>query len=193
MSSDALDARHALEEDMARHESRFAGEVHASRNQMLAAEALEQLERSRAEQVAQPSVAAPEQAPIEHIVQKREINGQRYALDVAPDKTPMYRTSTEFERNVLKHAMPRVDLLLTKRDEGPLGTPSWRTKTLAALYFKIKSHEAFTSGKTAEADIFERAFQQDLYELLEASNQPFGDWRKQKPLQDPDSPLIVAP
>ncbi len=189
MSSDALDARHALEADMARHESRFAGEVHASRNQALAADALLQLERERAER---PAVVAPEPtpAPIEHVVHEREINGQRYKLDVAPDKTPMYRTASEFEHQVLRHAMPRIDLLLTKRDEGILGTPSWRMRTLAALYFKVKSHEAFTSGDAGQADVFERAFQQDLYELLESSNQSFGDWRKSIPVTES---LIVAP
>ncbi len=188
MPSADHDARDGLERDMANHEARFNGEVHASRNQVLAAEALQQLDRERAET---PQVIAPEplaHAPIEPTVTSHELNGQRYKVDVAPDKTPMYRTATEFEHHVLRHAQPRIDMLLTKQDEGPFGTPSWRVRTIAALYFKIKSHEAFTSGKADEADVYERCFQQDLYELLEASNQPFGDWRKSVPAK----PLIIT-
>lgn len=183
-----LEDRDALLADMANHERRFNGEVHASRNLALASETFQQLDRERAETPKAFVPEPPSQPPIEHTVQHREINGQRYKLDVAPDKTPMYRSASDFEHNVLRHAQPRIDMLLTKQDEGPFGTPSWRTRTIAALYFKIKSHEAFTSGKAAEADIFERAFQQDLYELLEASNQTFGDWRKSAP----SGPLIIT-
>lgn len=184
-----MEARDLLESDMARHQTRFSGEVTASSNQALAADALQQLDRERAESLPPPpSSEVSGSAPIEHVVTERELNGQKYKIDVDVDKTPMYRTATEFEHHVLRHAQPRINLLLTKQDEGPFGTPSWRIRTMAALYFKIKSHEAFTSGKTDEADIYDRAFQQDLYELLEASNQPFGDWRKSVPAK----PLIIT-
>ena len=169
------ETRDLIEADMASHEARFGGEVHASRNQMLAAEALRELDRQRAES----PVIAPEPATQpDRLTVKRELNGHTYTIDKAPDKTPLYRSATDFEANVLKHAMPRVKLLLSKQDEGPFGTPSWRTRAMAAFYFKIKSHEAATSNRTDEADLYERIYQQDLYELLEASNQPFGDWRK---------------
>jgi hypothetical protein len=72
-------------------------------------------------------------------------------------------------------------MLMTKRDTGPLGQPSWQTKTLAAMYWKVKSLEAIKGGKPDEATVYERAFQQDLTELLEASNASFGDWRKDAP------------
>ena len=174
-----LEARDLLEADMFRHETRFNGEVHASRNQALAAEALRELDRQRA--VSPPSVAPEPVAQPDRFTQRRELNGHKYTLDKAPDTTPMYRAASDFEANVLRHAMPRIKRLLTERDSGPLGTPSWRVRVLAACYFKIKAHEAATSGRPGESDIFERAYQQDLYELLEASNQPFGDWRKSAP------------
>lgn len=184
--SNPLETRDALEADMAAHERRFNGEVHASRNQSLAAEAVEQLERQRAE--SQPAVAPSTPAQPERFDHRRELNGHVYRVQKEPDKTPMFRSATDFEANVLRHALPRVQLLLTKQDRGPFNTPSWRERALAAFYFKTKSHEAATSGRHSEADIFERAYQQDLYELLEASNQPFGDWRKSAP----EKPLIVV-
>lgn len=174
-----LDTRDAIEADMAAHERRFAGEVHASRNEALAAEALRELDKQRA--IEKPVAPVEQPPPPEFVSYKRELNGHSYVVDKAPDVTPMYRTATDFERNVLAHAMPRVQLLLSKQDSGPFGTPSWRTKALAAFYFKIKSHEAATSNRPDEADLYERIYQQDLYELLESSNQPFGDWRKDAP------------
>jgi len=183
------DTRDALEADMAAHERRFNGEVHAARNQTLAAEAVEQLERMKAE-TAQTPAPAPVAQP-ERFTERREINGHVYTLDKAPDTTPMFRSATDFERNVLRHALPRVQLLLSKPESGPLGTPSWRMRALAAFYFKTKSHEAATSNRPDEADLFERIYQQDLYELLEASNQPFGDWRK-TPEQRPEQGLVIG-
>lgn len=182
------DTRDAIEADMAAHQRRFSGEVTASKNESLAADALRELDRVKAES---PAVAPAEPiAQPERFTQKRELNGHTYTIDKAPDKTPMYRSATDFEANVLKHAMPRVKLLLSKQDEGPFGTPSWRTRAMAAFYFKIKSHEAATSHKTDEADLYERIYQQDLYELLEASNQPFGDWRK-APTPEPKITIAV--
>jgi len=175
------DARDLLEQDMARHEREHgAGEVHALRNQTLAAEALamaDQMYAEPARQVSAPPVVVTDS------VERRELNGHTYVIDrsVNVNEDVAFRRTTEFEKNVLAHAQPRIQLLLSKQDEGPFGTPSWRTKTLAALYFKIKSLEATQSGRPGEAAAFDRAFQQDLYELLEASNQPFGDWRKSAP------------
>jgi hypothetical protein len=183
-----LDARDLIEQDMAVHEARYGagGEVHALRNQSLAAQALEQLDRETARAVPVPPPVVPV-AP-EREVQTRTVNGVTYTLDKAPSEANMYRSATAFEANVMKHAMPRVELLLSKYESGPLGTPSWNQRTLAALYFKIKAIEALKQNKASEADVFERAYQQDLYELLEASNASFGDWRKAAPA----APLIIG-
>jgi hypothetical protein len=178
-------ARDLLEQDMARHEREVNGtEVHAARNATLAAEALAIAERMRES----TPVAHAETSSPQTFTQRRELNGHTYVIDKAGSSVDVaFRTTTEFERNVLKHAQPRIALLLSKPDEGPLGQPSWRTRTMAALYFKIKAAEAIQSGKPDETRVYEMSFQQDLYELLESSNQTFGDWRKGAPQK-----LIIA-
>lgn len=173
-----LEARDLIESDMASHE-RKRGEVHADRNQALAADALRQLDRERSESKAAP-VLEPVVPPPEPVKQTKVVDGREYTLGVDGNVCG-FRNPTEFEHSVLAHAQPRIDLLMTKRDEGPLGQPSWRTRTLAAMYFKVKAIEAIKGGLPDEAKIYERAFQQDLYELLEASNASFGDWRKDSP------------
>jgi hypothetical protein len=172
---------------MASHETRFNGEVHASRNQALAAEALRDLDKQRSVAVAAP--APIDEPKPEYFADRREVNGHVYTLDKAPDDKPMFRTATDFERNVMRHALPRVQLLLSKFESGPFGTPSWRMRALAAFYFKTKSLEAAHSNKQTEAELYERIYQQDLYDLLEASNQPFGDWRKSS---EPGPKIVVA-
>ena len=167
----------ALQADMRNHQVRFAPEVTADANKKLAVETIERLEKQDAD--AKPGLApAPQSTP--QLNEKRTVDGRDYTLDVAPDR-PMYRTATQFERDVLTHAQPRIALLMSKRDTGPLGSPSWQTRTLSAMYFKVKSLEAIKSGRTDLAEYYEQAFQLDLSELLEASCQPFGDWRKDAP------------
>lgn len=183
---DYLAGLEGLQEDMANHQRRFSGsgEVTASANQALAAATMERLEKQDADHAVARSMSAPSQP--ERMVQRRSIDGREYTIDKAP-AGQMYRTASEFESQVMAHAEPRIRLLLSKLDTGPFATPSWREKTLAAMYFKVKSLEAIKSGMPDEANVYERAFQQDLYELLESSNQSFGDWRKDVP-----SKLIVG-
>lgn len=169
-----------LQADMARHQRRYAGvEVTAEANRKLAQETIERLEKQDAEAKPKPPPAAPEQPT--HATQKHEIDGKVYTLDKAPDKTPMFRTATQFEHDVMRHAMPRLELLLTKMDSGPLGSPSWRDRTLAAMYFKVKSLEAIASKQIDIGTYYEQAYQLDLQELLDASSAAFGDWRKDAP------------
>lgn len=169
----------ALQADMARHQRRFASDVTAGENQKLAIATIERLEKEHAdEKPAAPPPATVAQPPQQ---MKRDIDGKKYTVDVAPDNCRMFRTATEFEQQVLVHAQPRIELLLGKFDRGPLGTPSWREKTLAAMYFKVKSLEAQASGEHDLARNYELAFQLDLQDLLESSNVSFGDWKKDKP------------
>jgi hypothetical protein len=169
----------ALQGDMARHQRRFAPEVTATENQKLAVETIERLEKQDAE--APPLRAGGQtQPPLPPVTEKREVDGRAYTLDRAPDRG-MYRTASEFEAQVMVHAQPRIELLMSKPESGPLGTPSWQMRTLAAMYFKVKSLEAGKSGRTDLAEYYEQAFQLDLSELLEASNASFGDWRKDAP------------
>lgn len=166
----------ALQEDMARHQRRFAPEVTADANQKLAAATIERLEKEDAESKPAPPPHLPPTPPPS--VTKREIDGRKYTVDVAPDTQKLYRTATEFEQQVLKHAQPRIEMLLGKPESGPLGSPSWRERTLAAMYFKVKSLEARAAHQHDLARNYELAFQLDLQELLDASSQAFGDWKK---------------
>ena len=174
-----------LQADMRRHQERFASEVTATANQALAVAAIERIEKQDAERKIAPPLAPLASVPDQE-VQTKEIDGRTYTLDKAPD-VPMYRSASEFETQVLAHAQPRLEMLLTKQDTGPFGTPSWRDKTLAAMYFKVKSLEAAKAMRTDLAEYYEQAYQLDLSELLEASNQPFGDWRK-----SPERKLILT-
>ena len=187
MSDDLLSVRDSIEADMAAHEARH-GEVHASRNQSLAATALEEYERTvAAAPPTKPEVAGS--APIVPTVEKREIDGNKYVItrDTETTNKRMFRTASEFESQVLKHALPRLELLMSKKESGPLGSPSWHVRTKAALYFKVKSLEAKAAGQPDLMEYYERAYQLDLEELLESSNQAFGDWRK-----SPEKKIVVS-
>ena len=189
MSETAPDYREGVEglqSDMARHQRRFASEVTATANQALAVATIERIEKQDAERESPTPLAATTPSVPDQEVQTKEIDGKTYTLDKAPDR-PMYRTASQFEADVLAHAQPRLALLLSKQDTGPFGTPSWRDKTMAAMYFKVKSLEAIKTKRTDLAEYYEQAYQLDLAELLEASNQPFGDWRK-----DPERKLILT-
>ena len=187
MQDSPIEIRDSIEADMAGHEAR-TGEVHAARNQLMAAEALEQWERSQSDAKAPPppsSDASVGSLPIERTVEKRTTENGTYTVTREVD-AQMFRSASDFETQVMIRARPRIDLLMSKEDSGPLGTPSWRAKTLAAMYFKVKSLEAKKAGQLDLETYYERAYQLDLEELLESSNQIFGDWRKL-----PEKPLVV--
>jgi hypothetical protein len=168
-----------LQADMAEHQRRYVGEVTASKNQSLAREAIERIERQDRESAATAPEARP-QAPLV-TSERREVDGRTYIMDREPDRTPMFRSASEFEQQVLQRAEPRIQRLMSEDDSGPLGSPSWRARTLAAMYFKVKSIEHRRAGHLDLAEYCERAFQLDLENLLEQSNASFGDWRKDAP------------
>lgn len=178
-----------LQADMAKHQRMFnGGNVTSEANQKLAIETVQRLERQHAEEALRPAAAPPPPpAPVPHHVERKELNGHVYTVDKSTTDVRPYRTATQFEREVLRHAMPRIELLLTKLETGLLGQPSWRDRTLAATFFKVKSLEARQSAKFDLADEYEQRYQQDLYELLEESNKTFGDWRNDAP-----KPLIIG-
>lgn len=172
-----------LQADMARHQRDIAGvPVTAESNQQLAVDIVQRLERQHADEARQPKLSPPP-APTQpaHQVERREINGQIYTLDKSTTDTQPYRTATQFEHDVVRHAMPRIQHLMTLKESATGGGPSWAQRTMAAMFFKVKQHEARQSCLFDLADEYERRFQLDLYELLEASNKDFGDWRKDTP------------
>jgi len=180
LSRDYAEGVDGLQADMAKHQRQFAGEVTADANRRLAIQAIELLEKQDAEKKSAPAAPAATPAPAPEVT-TRTIEDRTYTRDVAPDKAPMYRTATEFEHQVLRHAMPRITRLMGEMDSGPLGSPSWHDKTLAAMFFKVKSLEARKAGKIGLAENYERAYQVDLQDLLEESNKSFGDWRANEP------------
>lgn len=180
MADELTGAVEALREDMAQHQRSVGREVTDSVNQALAINAIIELEKNQSD--AKPQQAqAPLQPPTLSTVEYREINGKKYTVDKSTVPERPFRNATEFEANVMTHAMPRVQHLLTQFETGALGQASWRDRTIAAMYFKIKQIEARQSMRFDLAEEFEKRFMQDLYDLLEESNKVFGDWRKDAP------------
>jgi len=176
---DYQEAVESLQADMARHQREYGtGEVTASDNHALAVDIVTRLEREHADRPSAP-IRDVVCAPPPPMRTEREIDGRKYTVDASPEPERPYRTATEFEHNVMRHAMPRIKRLLNSFESGPLGTPSWYMRTLAANYFKVKAQEAHEAGRFDLRDEYNERFMQDLYELLEASNAKFGDWRKE--------------
>ncbi len=183
MAEDLREAVDALREDMALHQRHTGKLATDASNQALAVSAIVEYEK----RVEPAPIAQPvETRPVPVGTEVKEIDGKRYIVDHGPD-APMFRTATDFESQVLARATPRLELLLSKRDSGPLGTPSWSAKVMAAMYFKVKSLEARAAKQMDLAENYERAYQLDVSELLEQSNAIFGDWRIL-----PDKPIIAV-
>lgn len=170
MSREALDD---LRSDMAAHQRERAHvDVTDQSNHRLAADLLERIDREQADSKAPPPKP----------VQDWNVN----AVDVGPD--PLVRKATPQEHWFVSHAMPRLQLLLEKRESGPLGAPSWRTRALAGpMYFKEAAARAKMAGRHDMAREFEERAFFELVELLEQSSASFGDWKK-----DPDPKVTVG-
>ncbi len=87
----------------------------------------------------------------------------------------------------MTHAMPRVELLLTKVETGPLGQPSWAQRTYAVMELQSRVVGLRARGLNQSADDITRRFMFELIELLEASNATFGSWKS-----DVSNPLLVG-
>ncbi len=181
MSEDLRESLDDLQADMAAHQKRFSGEVTASSNQALAAGAIERVEREQAERPRLSIVPDVEgSAPIVTKTERREGKHGRYTVRTEPDK-PMLRQGTKAELDFLAHALPRVELLLTKEETGPLGQPSWKQRVLAVMEFKSRVPGLRLAGLKEEADRLDRRYLLELLALLDDSNQLFGDWKADAP------------
>lgn len=160
MSREALDE---LRSDMAAHQrERARVDVTDQANHRLAADLLERIDRENADSKAPPS------APVRDFAVD--------AVDVGPD--PLIRKANPQEHWFLVRAKPRIEMLLTKMETGPMGQPSWRQRTLAAMYFQERATKADLAGRSDLADNYRRQAFADMMDLLEASSAVFGDWRK---------------
>jgi len=156
-------------EDMAEHQRRYQGQLPTTRaNEELVAQTLNQLENERAE-------APPELGPLEVSIEEPEAKVAAKAKEKgwsilrAPEGGVVI-PHTSAERIFNERAGARIDLLLKQKERGPLGQPSWEERALAVL-------------RTWMVDRKRGVF--ELLELLEASVQPFGDWKN-----EPAKPLI---
>ncbi len=161
---------------MALHQRRFAPEVTDSKNHALAAVAIQQLERERADAKPVPlPPVLPVQAPTQ-TVERREIDGRKYIVKHDATDPTRIRKATPQEHHFVTHALPRIELLLTKMDTGPLGQPSWHQRTMAVLGLKSKVPDFIQARMYEYAAELELRFVCEMIELLNDSDRLFGPW-----------------
>lgn len=174
MSEDLSHAVDALREDMALHQRAHAPEVTDSRNHTLAANALARLEIEQRDAKPAP-VVEPEIVEIPATM-RREINGHEYVVGKSPADQTKVRKANAAEHRFLTHALPRIELLMTKLDTGPLGEPSWHQRTLAVMELKRRVPDLLRAGYYQAAAETDARFLFEMMELLKDSNRLFGDW-----------------
>lgn len=162
----------ALQGDMAAHQRAFRGEVTGEANRRLAADTFAELERSGQLEPAGDILAPPPDPEPERTT--REVDGRAYQLTKAPDREGAPLRMSRAERDLELKMLQRLQLLLTLRDEGILGAPSWRTRAESVMALMVMPGGVLR-------------FAQELDQLLEDSIKPFGDWKV-----DPDRRIYVG-
>ena len=162
----------ALQGDMAAHQRAFRGEVTGEANRRLAADTFAELERSGQLEQAEALIAPPPEPEVERTT--REVDGRAYQLTKAPDREGAPLRMSRAERDLELKMLQRLQLLLTLRDEGILGAPSWRTRAESVMALMVLPGGVLR-------------FAQELDQLLEDSIKPFGDWKV-----DPDRRIYVG-
>lgn len=183
---DLREAVDTLRDDMARHQRLTGVEVSDARNHSMAADLVQRIEREQAD--AKPFVPMPytftDERPRTRQERRREIReGQhgRYIVDANAADDTKVRKANEAELWYLTHAMPRVELLLSKMETGPLGQPSWHQRVMAVMALRSRVPGLRLAGLHTEAADTERRFMFELSALLEDSIATFGDWKADKP------------
>lgn len=155
--------KESFAEDMAGAQ-RLQGKLPTVReNENLALPIFERVERDieRARHVS-ATPPAPYQRPEKTQTQaKAEKLGYRLFYKEDGEGPSIFSAFTEHQVQEYKLRKRRVRLLLSKRESGPGGTPSWREITLAAVAVFVKT------GR-----------EEPLRDVIEASCAIFGDWRK---------------
>ncbi len=170
-----------LQSDMAAHQARFRGEVTASSNQALAVGAIERIDREQREAppLLPPSAyAAP--APIESKLEHREGKHGAYLVSTEAEQPKTLRVASDKEHWFFVHAMPRIELLLTKVETGALGQPSWNQRTMSVLGIMQESIAFRQAGFYEQAAALHVEYEAQLEMLLDSSS-IFGDWRADAP------------
>jgi hypothetical protein len=182
----------ALRSDMATHQARSHVEVTDAANHVIATQIAERVAREQAD--AKPLVPMPYalDAPRPPTRQERrrvQREGKHgvYTINATGRDDIGVRKANEGELWFLEHAMPRIKKLLTERDTGPLGQPSWYQRTLAVMQLRSHANDLQAAGFHAEAADYRRRCGHELFILLEDSSKPFGDWKR-----DPDRLVMVG-
>ena len=162
----------ALQGDMAAHQRAFRGEVTGEANRRLAADTFAELERSGQLEQAGDIIAPPPAPEVDRTT--REVDGRAYQLTKEADREGSPLRMSRAERDLELKMLQRLQLLLTLRDEGILGAPSWRTRAESVMALMVMPGGVLR-------------FAQELDQLLEDSIKPFGDWKV-----DPDRKIYVG-
>lgn len=177
---DVRDGLDAIQADMADHQrERSRTEVTAESNRALAAQTFERLAREAAEAKAVP-VTPTATAPPEGTT-RREVDGKSYLVNTATEDDIPLATATPEQIRILGKMDDRTRLLMSKRESGPLGSPSWRDRLLAVFAWKDYANSARASKHFDVADVYADRFELEFTELLNASDATFGPWLADAP------------
>ena len=150
--------------DMAKHQRMTGKEPTCEENAQLAKELFERIEREQSE--AKHVYEAPVKADEKERKFSKDVLEKGYRVIEEEDQGTKFDALLKldkFEADVFTRMNARVQLLLSKLERGPLNSPSWCERVLAAQ-------------RTGMID--KKRGQLELIEVLEASNIVFGDWKK---------------
>lgn len=138
------DVADAMRADMAEHQRMMGKEPTDDANARLVGPELEKLEKSgmlaRAESNATAKPAPMPARPAGTIFTERVLNGERtYKVKHELEHKPLVRRASAEEAWFYAHAMPRIELLITKVETGPRGQPSWNQRVMAVMATKNKA------------------------------------------------------
>ncbi len=119
--------------------------------------------------------------------ERRELDNKGYLVQREAVDSTKIRKANQAEHRFLTHALPRMELLMSKMDSGPLGQASWHQRAMAVLEIKSRVAGLRAARMPEAAAEMEMRFLFEMMELLEASNATFGDWQA-----DPGTRVSVA-
>ena len=172
MQDGSLADKDALLADMATHQRMTGREVTAEANDRLAVPLFERVAAQVAAQITRPVkrvAAAPDFTTAQAHADARGKAAGRSPWKIEHKPPSLTRDIAKSGPHVLamfERLQERIALLMTKRESGILGAPSWRDRVLAVLAEKL-------SGR----DVQMRSAH--LIQLCEDSNASFGDWKKE--------------
>lgn len=176
--SDDREGFEDMQADMSAHQREHAHvEPTGENNRKLAADLFERLDREQADALPDPIRSPAPPPPPEPKTERKEIDGKGYLVDSGGSPDVAMRPATETEHHLRIRMQPRIDLLLSKPESGPLGQPSWRDRTLSMMYWGVKLDEARRALRFDLVLEYQARYEFERDTLLEESSAVFGDWR----------------